>query len=125
LLLSRPSHWRDAPRVRRDRQGPKGLRDRKDLKANKARQGLKAQKATKVARGRKDLKAQKANKVPRDHKGHRARRANKVLRALPVPLVKQVQVPPGHQDYMRSGRIRVTSAAIATSLVARAKSWFL
>jgi hypothetical protein len=25
LLLSRPSHWRDAPKVRRDRQGLKGL----------------------------------------------------------------------------------------------------
>ena len=51
--MSRPSHWRDAPRVRRDRQGPKGLRDRKGLKANK---GL------------------------RVHKGFREPKANKVLR---------------------------------------------
>ena len=82
-------------------------------------------KVTKVALGRKGLKAQRANEVHRDRKGLKAQKANKVLRALPVPLVKQPQPPPGQQDYTRSGRTRVTPPAIATSPAARGRSWFL
>ena len=77
---------------------------------------------SKVALGRKGLKAQKANKVPRGRKGLKAQKANRALRVQPVPLVKQDRVQPGQQAYMRSSRIDVTRAPIATSNAARAKS---
>ena len=80
---------------------------------------------TKVALGRKGLKAQRANKVPRDRKGLKAQEANKVLRVQPVPLDKQDQAQLGQQAYMRSSRIGVIRAPIATSNAAQAKSWFL
>jgi len=102
LLLSRPARYsRDAPKVRKGLKGNKGLLDRKGPKANKVPRGLKGLKANRVARGRKDLKAQKANRVP---------------------LVKQ---DPVQQAYVRSSRIGVIRAPIATSNAARAKSWFL
>ena len=128
LLLSQPSHSPDAPRVRRDLPGRKGLKANKaprDLKAQKAnraardRKGLRAQKANKVPRGRKGLKVQKANKVGRGRKGLKAQKANR------VPLVKQDRVQPAQQAYMPSSRIGAIRAPFATSNAARAKSWFL
>jgi hypothetical protein len=119
--LSWPSRSRDARRVRRVPQGRRDRPDHTELKANKVPRGLKAQKVTKVVLGLKDPKAQRANKVPRDRKGHKAQKANKVFGA---PWVKQAQLPPGQQDYMRSSWINVIAAPVATSNAARAKNWF-
>jgi hypothetical protein len=124
LLLSRPSHSRDARRVRRDPQERRGPPDRKAQKANKVPRGLKAEKVSRVALGRKDLKAQKANKAPPGRKGLKAQKANRALRVQRVPLVKQDRVQPVQRAYMRSSRIDVIRAPIATSNAARAKSWF-
>jgi hypothetical protein len=41
-----------------------------------------------------------------------------------APWVKQAQLPPGQQDYMRSSWISVIAAPVATSNAARAKNWF-
>ena len=119
-----------APKVPKARLAPKGLRDRRDSKANKVRLGLRARKANKGAQGRKEprvikvrlgLRARKATKAAPVLRARPARKANRVPRVRLARMVRQgLPAPP--QACMHSGRILAMPAAAVVLLAVPVRS---